>query len=365
MDILLLQPWYSVDGHPYDTTNLTVEVLQRNYKVRVLINHSGSELKEVPSHIHGNFTIFRYNKKLLLKPIYTLLLGFYSLLNRHKGAVYWLDCEPFLALCCEILRKKHTTSLISLLNPPTRIRKWKVYFLVRLTAKFGKNIRFVVRTDMIYNEWVNYGIDDYNLIISPSPIISNQRALNTKDFQLSSKKKFLIFGQLRTGKSILELIRAFKELSLYDLNIRGPALEKEFLHQISMEASSLENVYLVDRFHNQTELEDAFVNNDFVLLLYDEHWSKYMESGILFLCGQYHKHVITYDDCWISDMVKKYGIGYIIDRNVNLADQIASVLTRHTIEEAVDARKFERFLNDFSAECLLFELFEGKNNVFS
>ena len=136
--------------------------------------------------------------------------------------------------------------------------------------------------------------------------------IQTKDFSnyksQNQNLSFGIFGQLRNGKSINELVDYFSLKTKYELIIAG----KSWTNIDQIKKGFPPNILVIDKFLSIDELDKYAGKVDYHLLLYSFPWDIRMESGNYYLALAHSKPVITFKNGWIGNEVKKNKNGFVV-----------------------------------------------------
>jgi hypothetical protein len=356
LDFLLIQPWYAANGHPYSTTNILLQELSKISNTRAIVLQTSADRVPVPISIENLVYSKTFPLADVLSPFSTIYAFFCSLFIHNSKVRYWCDCDPMLVTILEIFRLKKSHILVSLLNPPSRMKRWKI-FLMLLSKKLNRELTYVVRTERIKTQWIKRGINQDSIIVLPSTIIDPTANITTCRKFVSSPIELLMFGQIRKGKSIEQVIGVMQEINGFNLTICGPTLNDDYAYELSQLASQSQRVSLDIGFLDTEEVNTKIIASDFLLILYDDAWDPDMESGIVHLAVQFQKPIICFDGCWIADVTKEYDLGYILRRKDPLACQLNNLRVTMSRNELAHFSGIDRFTHELGTTASVEKLF--------
>jgi len=349
MKILLLQPWYFANGHPFASTNALVDWAMSRVELSVWVCRASKSRQNIPSNIKKAFTEF-YNFGLpILHISSSIILGLMLLFCRRRYAkVIWLDCDPVIATIFSIIRSwiSKEEILVSLLQPPARISKFKVNLIKKFAVYTDTKIMFFSRTKEVRSSWVMVGLPEARIVIKPSPI-NNPKAVTAKDINLGMDLKtlsagtpprfrLLVFGQLRPEKSIDKIIEAVVTDGHFELIVAGPCINDRYLAHIKELASDHRNIKILDCFLSTNEVEGLFASADFTVLLYTDSWGKEMESGVLIESANYQVPSLSYADGWIGETISNFKNGVTIPRKDSGTHVLLDAIKSLSVDEYAD-----------------------------
>lgn len=132
------------------------------------------------------------------------------------------------------------------------------------------------------------------------------------DYKYTSRNNvFLFFGRLNVYKGVNNLIEIVNACQNIDFNIVGK-LDSQ-IEFIANKLKQEKNVYLKTGYVTEIEMEEAFLNCDWVILPYNSA----TQSGVIVDAYRFGKPVIAYNVGAISEQIEDGKTGFLIEANNN------------------------------------------------
>ena len=314
------QPWIDALGHPLSSTLKLFKLTETKINCKIYCQ-GFSKLDELPySTKIKKYKLSKFQKNIHFTTsifFFRHLFDICKLRGRSSTKIFYIDSSPILLIFFSILfspllktLKVNSISTILLANPEKYIKNFAFKFLIRILNFSFIELKFFSRTKLI-NEVYQNAFKENKKIFQLLPMLE---MIETKDFSKYKYQKknpsFGIFGQLRNGKSIDELVNYFSLKKEYELIIAGKSYTNK-KYQIKEDIPP--NISIFDKFLSIDELDKYASKVDYHLLMYSFPWDIRMESGNYYLALAHSKPVITFKNGWIGNEVKKNKNGFIVN----------------------------------------------------
>ena len=313
------QPWIDALGHPLSSTVKLFKLTETNINCKIYCQGL-SKLSDLPNSTKiKKYKLAKFQENI---HITTSIFFFRHLIDIYKKRgglsikIFYIDSSPILLILFSIIfspllkiLKVNSISTVLLANPEKYIKNFAFKFLIRIVNFSIIELKFFSRTQLI-NQVYQKKFKKNKQIFQLLPMLE---MMGTKDYSKYKYQKknlsFGIFGQLRDGKSINELVNYFSLKTEYELIIAGKSWTNKY-NQIKDFITP--NISIFDKFLSIDELDQYASKVDYHLLLYSFPWDIRMESGNYYLALAHSKPVITFKKGWIGNEVKKNKNGFIV-----------------------------------------------------
>ena len=201
-----------------------------------------------------------------------------------------------------------------------------------------------------FNHWLPCNIE-YTLChnITIERLDNGISPMFTTDF--SGIIRILTIGQIRDLESNTFVINQLSGNSSYELIFSGKGATLGYLAMLVNE-NGCSNVQFTGPY--KKEEEDGIVENaTFLNVCMDNNMiSKYLLSNRLYLAARLKKPLISFNDCYQSEIIQKYNLGLVIQRSDVLSEKIQEYIARFNSEEFVDG--CNAFLKDVRLDFTIF-----------
>ncbi len=315
------QPWLDAYGHPLGSTIKLFKLTETNNLCKVYCQ-GFSKLNELPfSNKIKKYKLIKFQKNIHFTTLIFFFKHLFDLFKR-KGKklikVFYIDSSPLLLISFTLLfspilkfLKVSSVSTVLLAKPEKLANNLIFNFLIGIVKYSFVNIKFFSRTKFINDVYKKKFVKNKKYFqVLPMIELTQAKEFKYKNKSTNNLISFGLFGQLRNGKSIMELVNYFSIRPEYELIIAG----KSFTNEIANIKNNIpENISLIDKFLSMEELHFYANKVDYHLLLYSFPWDIRMESGNYYLALQHMKPVISYEKGWIGNQVKKNLNGFTIE----------------------------------------------------
>ena len=179
---------------------------------------------------------------------------------------------------------------------------------------------FVVLSSPGFKKWLPNS-DKY--IINHNTRIRGLDELNNFEM-LCNKKKISIayIGSIRDFQINIDFIDALKNNDRIDLYFHGEGhINKDI--QKYLDCNNIKNVYLTGRYIKEQEKELYFKNNIINVLRYNDGINnKTALPNRLYNAVVYGKPVIAFGGTYLTEIIKGYGLGLVINNFIGIEDEI-------------------------------------------
>ena len=314
------QPWIEALGHPLSSTIKLYKLTEQNPYCKIFCQGS-TKLNELPdSKKIKKYKLYKFQRNIHISTLIFFFNHLKDLINKGEKSlikIFYLDSSPILLITLTIIfspllksLKIDCVSTVMLSNPEKYIKNNFFKFLIEILSSSMVKVKLFSRTELINDVYhKNFPKHKKNFILLPMLELTQSKETNIT--RASNKIiSFGVFGQIRNGKCITELIDYFSKNGNYRLIIAG----KSWLNGIdNIKQNISENISLIDAFLSNDDLHILASKVDYHLLLYSSPWDIRMESGNYYLALEHLKPVITFRKGWIGNQVKKIKNGIIIE----------------------------------------------------
>lgn len=311
--LVIVQPWFSANGHPAQTLINTARVLEQSSEIEYLIatTKEAKSKSIIRNRLHELCDVVEYSvltasvREGTIRSLVALrrLIASESTIDR----ILFLDVHlVLLMILWPFFSIKKIKSLGMLyVNGPERITQFRVLKLLAKIFFARKEVILFVRTEELSTAWKT-AFPGANIKYLPSLEIPNNTIIRTASLTKKCEIKFGVLGQIRIGKSLEWLVPLFKnKLCQGKLTVAGTFYS-------DYERTKLAVLHdfdgFVDKFLTEEELLEYAASQDYLLMLYD-NWDHRMEAAMMFVAARSNRPVIVYDKGWCGRMVKTFGNG--------------------------------------------------------
>lgn len=312
--LVIVQPWLAAPGHPAQTLRTTVEALSGASPLTCVVPHYAPSFDPLLAALKAHAEVLRYRTPSQWLPVATL-----SALPTLRRRVHRDDVVLFL--------DAHLVALAAawgLLAPSTAPHRLAVLYLrgperiaahasaMGVVRRFVERpfVRLLLRTEELASAWA---------AILPPAARGHVGTLPTLEIPAADERvpsrtgdaspRFLVAGQLRTGKSLERLVPLFRSRpDLGTLTVAGAFASGPMRAALAALTGfpGLREGYL-----EEPELLATVAEHDYLLMLYDE-WDHRMEAASLFLAARVGRPVVAFDVGWTGRMVRAHGCGVLV-----------------------------------------------------
>lgn len=307
----LVEPWFSAPGHPAQTLRSTVEALSGASSMTCVVPRCEPSFEPTLTAIAAHAEVLRYRTPSQWLPAATA----FSLpaLRRRIGdhdAILFLDAHLVtLAALWGVFASKVAPARLAVLylRGPERIAAHGMAMSTVRRFVDRPFVRLLLRTEELAEAWAAVLPPSARRNLGTLPTLEippvDERVEPRRD---DSSRRFLVIGQLRTGKGLERLVPLFRSRpDLGTLTVAG-AFASESMRsalQVLTGFPGLREGYL-----DEADLLATVAENDYVLMLYDG-WDHRMEAATLFLAARVGRPVVAFDAGWTGRMVRTFGCG--------------------------------------------------------
>lgn len=345
MTILFIQPYFDSPGHPAEEFRAIVETMNSYCRIKYVAYYTkpisyghaaiGESLRAIVT-VFFKTAFFRSPRLRMVEVMLRLVREF-----KHHDVCFLLDAHlPVFLLLYKLLwiGKKNNKLLVGYLVGPEKVLRNPIARWLLLSA-ISRNVHICVRTERLKYDWDKAVGERLKARILLWNHVENFD--DTRACQQDKRYRFGILGQIRRGKSI-ELIvpRDIAQRKNLQVIIAG---------EYANETAYREYHYLDDysgmrRGYLSTEkYRELCALLEYQLLLYDE-WDNRMESGNIFVSVLVGTPVIVYDGGWLSDIVMKFNIGVVVQRNEKT---LASILGALPVSRSQEYKEYVKGMDAF------------------
>ena len=336
--IVLVQPWFSGEGHPAQSLLNFSRVIPKAALSLILISSfaagsvfegmAGKLVKIAPVRVVGS----RHFGLRLNTIVAGLALARRALIgsDRRGDIPLFVDCD-LIAMCLLIrlgVFKPFAKPAVVLLHGPERVAgRYFINSLVRSVLSNGACTIFL-RSQAHLEAWDKY-CSQARLRLLP-PI---EGAIDEADFPeeraLDGPLRVGVIGQIRVGKCIPQLLR-LQERHAGELavTVRGPLFLKQSQEFVDL---ALHNPNIECGYMSEDVMMGAVMQQDYLACLFEESWDLRNESATFWLAVKALKPVVCFEHGWVADMVRATGCGIIVPSS-NLSELVAKLPARSTEE---------------------------------
>lgn len=310
----LVEPWFAAPGHPAQTLRSTVEALSGVSTMTCLVPRCAPSFESTLTAIEAHAEVVRYRTPSQWLPAATAFA--LPALRRRIGdhdAILFLDAHLVtLAALWGMLGSKVGPARLAVLylRGPERIAAHPT--AMNAVCRFAERpfVRLLLRTEELAEAWA---------AVLPSPARRHLGTLPTLEIPPvdervaprydNGSRRFLVIGQLRTGKSLERLVPLFRSRpDLGTLTVAGA-----FASGATRSAMPVVADYpgLREGYLDEADLLATVAEHDYLLMLYDE-WDHRMEAATLFLAARVGRPVVAFDAGWTGRMVRTHGCGVLV-----------------------------------------------------
>lgn len=263
--------------------------------------------------------------------------------NYDKVVVFGIQLVFFLK---SNLIREYSNKYIIDIRDYNRIIK---YFNIKKSIDHSN---FTVLSSPGYKEWLpksNKYIINHN-----TKIESLDELRQVKPFDLSSINKISVgcIGALRDYKINIDFIQSLKNSEIVQLNYHGEGDINEDISRYLLEYD-IKNVKLTGRYTKDQE-EDLYNKNDIInVLRYNDGINnKTALPNRVYNAPIYGRPIIAYEGTQLSEIVKKYSLGIVVDSFENVVEAILNFANTFNRDEYNENRK--KFFRNVTTDNLLF-----------
>lgn len=320
--VLIIQPWFSANGHPAQSVINTARVLADESHFSYLVSCISKSDRDVRNfnllqrYVKANK--FSVNSPSLREGTFKSIFAVRNYLKKDPSIkkLFYFDVHLVLiALIWPFFRPKNIKHIyVCYLMGPERVIRFRLikYFIERFLKR--REVVLFLRTQELVQDWQKH-FPDADIRCLPSLEISDVTVEpNNTNSVKHSKIQLGILGQIRVGKGIEWLVPLFQTYpELGDLNICGAFSDRA----AEVKLNRL-NAYpsFNNKFLTEDELLALAAEQDYLLMLYDD-WDPRMEGAVMFLAAKVRKPVIVYDEGWCGRMVRTFNNGLIAPKHKN------------------------------------------------
>ena len=312
--LVIVQPWLAAPGHPAQTLRTTVEALSGASSLTCVVPRCAPTFEPLLASIEAHAEVVRYRTLSQWLPAATA-----SALPTLRRRVHRDDVVLFL--------DAHLVTLAAawgLLAPRTVPRRLAVLYLrgperiaahasaMGVVSRFVERpfVRLLLRTEELASAWATVLPPAARARLGTLPTLE----IPAVDERVPSRTgdvspRFLVAGQLRTGKSLERLVPLFRSRpDLGTLTVAGAFASGAMRSAMPTVADfpGLREGYL-----DEADLLATVAVHDYLLMLYDE-WDHRMEAATLFLAARVGRPVVAFDAGWTGRMVRTHGCGVLV-----------------------------------------------------
>jgi hypothetical protein len=315
--LLIVEPWFSIIGHPAQSLLNTARVLGNSEDIRYLVSvvPQRRELQPILQQLRTHGAVHEFRP--MASPAGSTLQSLWhaARIARHWGGavdVFYLDAHlPILTIASGLLRplapNVRTISALGLFGPETLDAKpWQRERMRRWLSR--DRTRLFLRTDELAEAWrAAFALDHDRIDTLPSlelPVHAEAAPVVTRN----GPTRFGVLGQIRRGKSIEWLVPLFARhpelgtLQVCGLLFDGDAGDRE-LRAALQGFAGFENRFIPDG-----DLVGRTAELDYLVTLYDA-WDHRLEAATFYLAARARRPVICYDQGWCGRMVREFHCG--------------------------------------------------------
>jgi hypothetical protein len=333
--VLIVQPWFTALGHPAQSVLNIARVLGVRRDVSYLISDPGTgELAPMASELqkYGVVERFRSHGTSLRAGTLFSLPAVLRLVRRQPQLrhIFFLDAH-LVAMAVAWPVASTSIGPVRLLSSvylggPERIASHPLArnLVSRFLSSPGR--RLFLRTEELKQSWRDAFPKLPPDAIETIPSLEMADGGDIPSTRSESKVlRFGVIGQVRPGKSLEWLVPLFAEnRKMGDLHIAGAFTNPAHRRRLSF-LSGYGN--FDNRFLTESDMLSAAAEQDYLLALYDD-WDARMEAATVHLAARVGKPVIVYDEGWPGRMMREFGCGIAVARNVRPGESFFKNLPR-------------------------------------
>lgn len=309
----------------------------------------------------NNYFSFKCNLIIKNKTIYKLFgylrysrFVIYKLSNGNYTHVITMGiaCSVFLAYA---LKKKFKYHYIYDIRDYSQILRIPIFRSLNNILLRNSYIN-VISSDG-FKKWLPLG-PEYTICHNTTKIDPNDSTVAVSEKHFSGIIRILTIGQIRDIEANTYVINQLSNSNRYEVIFSGKGIILASLKDYVKDRGYI-NVAFTGKY-NKAEEDKIVEHADFLnVCMGDNMVSNYLLSNRLYLAARLRKPLISFSNCYQSEIIKKYNLGIIIERTDNLAE---------LIEEYIDSFNYEDFTNgckDFLQDVQVeMDRFINKLNVF-
>lgn len=226
-----------------------------------------------------------------------------------------IACSVFLS---KFLRKNFKGKYIYDIRDYSQVLRFPL--LRCLNAKLLCNSYMNVISSNGFKKWLPANIDYivcHNTTLNKIGEVVNCACTLTYE----DKIKILTIGQIRDLRANAYVIESLSNNDDYEIVFAGKGKTLELLHEMVMK-QGLSNVKFIGEYIK--EEEDAIVERSTLInvCMGSNVTSNYLLSNRLYLAARLKKPLISFDDCFQAEIIKKYNLGLVINREDILSEKL-------------------------------------------
>ncbi len=329
--LLIVQPWFTAIGHPAQSLLSTASVIGAHDRVSYLISQEvGDNLFTDLAEQLGRYghveTFIVPSSSIRTCTLLSLLALLRSRADEKFKNILFLDAHlvllAFFWRWVAWLVRAEVLSVIYLMGPEKISNNWLAR---RFISSFlsRPDTQLLLRTEELAEAWRNSFPATEKNKIDVIPSLELVSMAGTADAPLpATKLEFGIFGQIRPGKSIEQLVPLFAQSP----DIGRITVAGTFINQQHEEVLAVLRSYphFINRYLKEEELVMLAGKQHYLLMLYD-NWDERMEAATLYLAARVGRPVIVRGSGWCGRMIKTYHCGVFCERGGETADFFRSL----------------------------------------
>lgn len=254
-----------------------------------------------------------------------------------KVIVFGLQLAFFLG---KYLRKYYQGSYLIDIRDHHRIID---FFSMKRTIKGSQ---FTVISSPGYKQFLPRGV---KYVVNHNTEVDSLECLSERNVSFNKRKiRIACIGALRDFESSELFINTLKNNQKFELLFHGEGDINRSIQDL-IENNNINNVFLTGRYLKEQE-EELYLNSDLINIIYVNHGidNKTFLPNRLYNAVKYKKPMIAVSESYLSEIIKKYRIGLVIDS----MDQLENSLIHYI--ETFDETEYEKgaraFLEDVISE---------------
>jgi hypothetical protein len=332
---LIVQPWFSVTGHPAQSTLNSARIIGAGEAVGYLISDPrGGPLEPMAVELCRYGPVARFGVPGSSLRLGTLL-SFPAIMRFGRN---YPELERILFLDGYLLAIAAVWPVVRRFLPSVRAlavlcvggpERFASFAPARaLVARFMSVTggRIFLRTEELARAWraVFPGVAPGQIDTIPSlEIPDTDTAVPPRDFD--GHLRFGVIGQIRPGKSLEWLVPLFTaNPELGTLRVAGTFSIPEHRGRLAV-LDGYSN--FDDRFLTEAEMLAAASEQDYLVALYD-NWDSRMEVATVYLAARVGRPVIVYSEGWPGRIVNEFGCGVAVPKSPRPDKEFFSSLRR-------------------------------------
>jgi hypothetical protein len=317
ISLIIVEPWFTLAGHPAQSLLNTARVLGRRDDTLYLIAHepNRTELEPVQKKLIEYGAVRRFAVPRAA-PRASTLLAVWSLariVGRQKQPVdvFFLDAHLLVLamatrIAMAIAPRIRSVSTLQLFGPETIVTRRGRRALVQRWLRM-RGTRLFLRTEELTDAWRNAFSGVTAERIETLPSLEIPGGTDPVAVARAGPTRFGVLGQVRTGKGLDWLVPMFRSNpELGRLEVVGPFFSPQQRSVLEPLLHGFDG--FVEGFMAEEDLITRAAALDYLLTLYDS-WDHRLEAATFYLAARAGRPVVCYQQGWCGRMVREFGCG--------------------------------------------------------